>query len=162
MIHTHTVGCDECGNIFPIPDKKGEGVTVYNASGGALSEGQVVLIGYDEATGQEVTVDTPATSAFPVRTALVMENGIADEEIGKVQISGVGKARVLDSSALVVGRALEVLNGATVLSDDGGAVRTTTTAAFLQEAVTEDEDSEETYVLKDVVLVPEQHTIAAS
>lgn len=162
MIHTHTVGCDEPGAIFPIPDKTGEGMAVYNATGGDLSEGEVVLIGYDDDTGQEVTAESPATAAFPVRTAVVLEDGIGDEEIGRVQISGKAKARVSDSGALSAGRCLEVVNGATTLTDDGGTSRSTTTAAILAEDVDADEDSDEAYVLKDVILLPEQHTIAGS
>ena len=160
LIHQHVAGIDVVGSIFPIPNLRGEGVILYNATGSAIVKGEVVLMGYDDTSGREASAIVAATMAYGVRTAIAME-AIADGAIGRFQISGLAEALVDDTGTLAAGRFLEVLNTGTYLVDDGTTTRNTTSVGVLKDAVTAAEGGGSA-VLKTVMLIPEAHTIAAS
>ena len=160
LMNQHTAGNDVCGIVFPLPDKKGEGVVAYNVTGSAVVVGQPVLLTYCQTAGREVSAAAPATMAFAVRVGIALE-AIAAAAIGKFQISGLAEALVDDTSTLAAGRFLEVLNTGTYLVDDGATTRAATSVGVLKDAVTAAEGSGSA-VLKTVLMLPEGHTIAAS
>jgi len=155
LIHQHVAGIDVVGSIFPIPNLRGEGVILYNGTGTAIVVGEPVLIGYGYAAGSEVQAIVAATMAYEVRTAVAME-AIANEAIGRFQISGLAEALV--NGNMSAGEFLEVLNTGTYLVDDGTTARSTTSMAVLKDDIATAEGT----CLKTVLLIPEGHTIAGS
>lgn len=115
--------------------------------------GQVVTLFYNETNGY--CFGDIATTTFPVRTG-VTPAIVGASVAGLVQVSGPCEALVDgDTVDVAVGDFLEVLNTATAFVKDGAA-RTTVSAAVAVDANTG------VAALKTVMLIPEQHTIAAT
>jgi len=155
---TKSVDRSLCGREYPIPEKGGMGITLYNATGAATAIGQPVMITYHQTAGREVQASAIATSAFAAKVAIALEV-IASGAIGYFQTSGECEVLVADTAGVTAGKFLEVLGDATSFIEDG-AVRTTVSCAVLRDAVASGEGSGSP-VLKTAILIGEQHTIAA-
>lgn len=151
------VGTEKCGIRYPIPERSGEAITAYNATGSALAKGDVVMLTYSNTSGRELSAATPATSTFPITTAVALA-AVSAGSIGKFQITGKASVKCGDgTNAIAAGKFLEVLNGKKYAEEDG-ASRTTVSLGVLVDAVSAGESA----ALKNVILIGEQHTIAAS
>lgn len=119
----------------------------------ALAVGDVVVVAYN-ASGPVTAA--AATSTFPVRTGVVIDEASAAGEQIVVQVGGLCEAYVEGTTDVAAGDFLEVLNAENEFKKDG-ASRTTVSAAVAVDAQATDGN-----VLSTVYLIPEQHTIAAS
>jgi len=156
----HSVDTGECGKIFPIPEKKGMGITLYNNSGATTVVGGIYLIQVAQTADAEAQAVAVATTNFRVYTAIALE-AVAVAAIGKFQISGLAEVLCDEQSGITAGKWLEVLNG-TIVAVEDGAARTTVSIGILKDAVTADEGDANNRIIKTVVLTGEPHTIAAS
>lgn len=128
-------------------------VSAYST--GARAVGDVVMLTYSNTAGQEVTAADAATSTFPVRTAVAATVN-AGTELSWFQVEGIAEASVDGTDDVAAGDFLEVLNTADDFIKDGTS-RTTVSGAIAVDAQTTDAP-----VVVTVVLIGEQHTIAAS
>lgn len=131
-----------------------EYIAVYNETGAARERGDVATLAYSNDYGTEAIA--VATTTFPVCTVVFLD-AVPANGLAWVQIAGeCAEAKVDGTTNVAAGDFLEVINGGTAFIKDGTA-RTTVSAAVACEAVTADAAT-----LAKVVLIPEQHTIAAS
>lgn len=143
-----------CGLKLQTADGK-QYISAYNGTGGALTAGKVYVLAYDNAAGQEVQIAAPATSAFPVMTCVAVA-ATANGAIGWFQVGGLCESHVEGTTDVAAGDFLEVLNGENDWKKDGAA-RTTVSGA-----VAVDAQAADSAVKVTVMLINEQHTIAAS
>jgi len=151
----HSVDNGECGKRFPIPKKRGEGITLYNPSGSTISKGTPVVVQYNNTVNSEYRAVAAATHAYPVQVAIAMDD-VATLKIGKFQISGECEALIEDAD-IAAGRYLEVINAGTELIDNG-ASRTDESAAILKDA----QANGDGIVVRTVILVEVPHNVEAS
>ncbi len=128
-------------------------IWAQNLVASPTAAGQVVAVKYSETYGY--CFGAVATTDFPVLTG-VTPALIGASVPGLVQVCGTCEALVDgDTTDVAAGDFLEVLNGATAFVKDGAA-RTTVSAAVAVDA------NAAAAALKTVMLIPEQHTIAAT
>jgi len=128
-------------------------VSAYNETGTATVIGEVVIIDY--ANDYAVKAIVAATKTFPVTTAISLAIAAA-HALDWYQYAGEAEALVDgDTVDVAVGDFLEICNTALAFVKDGSA-RTTLSAAVAVDA------NATTSALKTVILIPEQHTMAAA
>ena len=151
----HSVNTGVCGHKFPIPEKKGTGITLYNPSGSTISKGVPVVVQVNNTADSEYRAVAAATHAYPVQVAIAMEY-VATLKIGKFQLTGKCEALIADAT-IAAGKYLEVINSGVTLIDNG-ASRTDESAAILVDAQT----SGDGVVLRTVILSDDLHNVEAS
>lgn len=114
------VDLSKTGILFDIPDKDGEGITAYNATGSTIAAGDVLVLTYGYASGTEVNASIPATSSVYQQIVVAIE-AIASTAIGRFQKSGYCEAYVEGTTDVAAGDFLEVLNGENEFKKDGAA-----------------------------------------
>ena len=92
--------------------RDGFGVTAYNNTGGKLNLGDVVSLFFTGTEGQELKAIIPVTNAVQCWQGVCDDAlGIANGSIGKIQVYGKAKARVLGSASITAaGKYLESMN----------------------------------------------------
>jgi len=122
---------------------------------GAVTLGDVVSLIYSGTAGQEVKTGTPATTAFPTRTGVILADH-AGSALAWVQTGGLAEAGVEGTTDVAAGDFLEVLNTESAFKKDGAA-RSTNSGAVAVDAQTAD-----SVVVVTVMLIDEGHQIAAA
>jgi hypothetical protein len=116
----------------------GKGITLYNASGAAITKGDVFLIAYSSTSGQEHQTQAQATSSVVggQRFAVALED-IAAAKIGYFAVGGyVAVCNVLGHASLVIGSRLKGVNAQEYLTFDHATVGTAKACAIALEAHT--------------------------
>ena len=129
MMYIKSTNNARCGIRFPIPQYRGEGITLYNNTGGELIAGDVVTIIYTGTSGQEVQgIKPPAAGIANVlaEMAVAIET-IAAGTIGKFLQSGWSVPTMVEGSSadVVAGSYLECISG--IIDFDGTATNTAVT-----------------------------------
>jgi len=150
------VDLSKTGIKFDIPEKDGEGITAYNATGNAVALGDVLVLTYGYTAGTEVNVTIPATNTSLYQYIVVALEAVSDAAIGRFQMSGYCEAFVEGTTDVAAGDFLEVLNANNEFKKDGTS-RTVNSVARAVEAQAENEN-----VLVTVFLLGERVNIAAS
>ena len=125
------------GIEFNLPPN-GNGITLYNASGAAITKGDVFLIAYSSTAGQEHQTKAQATSSVVggQRFVTAIED-IAAAKIGYFQVEGtVAECNVLGHASLVIGSRLKGVDAQEYLTFDHATVGTAKACAIALEAHT--------------------------
>jgi len=150
------VDLSQTGIKFDIPEKQGEGITAYNATGSTIALGDVLVLTYGYASGTEVNASTPATNTALFQYVVVAIEAIAAAAIGRFQMSGYCEAYVEGTTDVAAGDFLEALNTKNEFYKDG-ASRTVNSVARAVDA-----QAANSNVLVTVFLLGERVNIAAS
>jgi hypothetical protein len=112
MMYTKSVDRKRTGLRFPIPEKRGTGITLYNNVGGRLLPGDIVVVKHSSTAGQEWQGILPATLAVYQYVAVAYEI-IEKATIGKFILSGQNVDIFASGKTdITLGGYLEVLNRA--------------------------------------------------
>ncbi len=138
---TITVGPDvRPGERFAIPKLQGEGVSLYNITGGTLPKGGVYfweVVGYTPGTADQAVAC--ATSDTIRRMIVVAMEEVLTGKIGKFQYSGFTPVKCQETGSLSLGRYMEVTGSNAYLED--GASLDVYSVGVLAEAIVAGENS---------------------